>query len=308
MNIQQLEYIVAVDRYRHFAKAAKSCGVSQPTLSMMIQKLEDELGLEIFDRSKSPVSTNKSGEMIINQARVILYNIRQLREMADSTKESILGDLELAIIPTVAPYLLPKLFSEFKRNLPSLRCRVSEMKTSSIIEKLKSAEIDLAIVATPLSDPDILEVPLYYERFLAYISPGDPFYSHTDLDATQIDYERMWILEEGHCFRDQIFNICHKSHNYFQQYEAGSIETLIKVVDENGGFTIFPELHLSSLSAAQQAHVRPFRGEEPRREISLVFRQDFIKEKLLNVIVSSIKSIIPQNMLDPRLVKMRVKL
>ena len=308
MNIQQLEYIVAVDRYRHFAKAAKSCGVSQPTLSMMIQKLEDELGLEIFDRSKSPVNTNKSGEMIINQARVILYNIRQLREMADSTKESILGDLELAIIPTVAPYLLPKLFSEFKRNLPSLRCKVSEMKTSSIIEKLKSAEIDLAIVATPLSDPDILEVPLYYERFLAYISPGDPFYSYTELDATQIDYERMWILEEGHCFRDQIFNICHKSHNLFQQYEAGSIETLIKVVDENGGFTIFPELHLSSLSAAQQSHVRPFSGEEPRREISLVFRQDFIKEKMLNVIVSSIKNIIPQNMLDPRLVKMRVKL
>ena len=308
MNIQQLEYIVAVDRYRHFAKAAKSCGVSQPTLSMMIQKLEDELGLEIFDRSKSPVSTNQSGEMIVNQARVVLYNIRQLREMADSTKESILGDMEMSIIPTVAPYLLPKLFGEFKRNLPSLRCRVSEMKTSTVIEKLKSAEIDLAIVATPLDDPEILEVPLYYERFLAYISPGDELYSHTELTVAEINYDRMWILEEGHCFRDQIFNICNRAHNNFQQYEAGSIETLIKVVDENGGFTIFPELHLPSLTPAQQKHVRPFRGEEPRREISLVFRQDFIKEKLLNVIVSSIKSIIPQSMLDPRLSKMRVKL
>jgi LysR family hydrogen peroxide-inducible transcriptional activator len=308
MNIQQLEYIVAVDRYRHFAKAAKSCGVSQPTLSMMIQKLEEELGLEIFDRSKSPVSTNQSGEMIVNQARVVLYNIRQLKEMADSTKESILGDLEMSIIPTVAPYLLPKLFGEFKRNLPSLRCRVSEMKTSTVIEKLKSAEIDLAIVATPLNDPEILEVPLYYERFLAYISPGDELYSRTELNVAEINYDRMWILEEGHCFRDQIFNICNRAHNNFQQYEAGSIETLIKVVDENGGFTIFPELHLSSLSPAQQKHVRPFRGEEPRREISLVFRQDFIKEKLLNVIVSSIKSIIPQSMLDPRLSKMRVKL
>lgn len=308
MNIQQLEYIVAVDRYRHFAKAAKSCGVSQPTLSMMIQKLEDELGLEIFDRSKSPVSTNQSGEMIVNQARVVLYNIRQLREMADSTKESILGDMEMSIIPTVAPYLLPKLFGEFKRNLPSLRCRVSEMKTSTVIEKLKSAEIDLAIVATPLDDPEILEVPLYYERFLAYISPGDELYSRTELNVAEINYDRMWILEEGHCFRDQIFNICNRAHNNFQQYEAGSIETLIKVVDENGGFTIFPELHLPSLTPAQQKHVRPFRGEEPRREISLVFRQDFIKEKLLNVIVSSIKSIIPQSMLDPRLSKMRVKL
>ncbi len=308
MNIQQLEYIVAVDRYRHFAKAAKSCGVSQPTLSMMIQKLEEELGLEIFDRSKSPVATNQSGEMIVNQARVVLYNIHQLKEMADSTKESILGDMEMSIIPTVAPYLLPKLFGEFKRNLPSLRCRVSEMKTSVVIEKLKSAEIDIAIVATPLGDPEILEVPLYYERFLAYISPGDELYSRADLDIAEINYDRMWILEEGHCFRGQIFNICNRAHNNFQQYEAGSIETLIKVVDENGGFTIFPELHLSSLSSSQQKHVRSFRGEEPRREISLVFRQDFIKEKLLNVIVSSVKSIIPQSMLDPRLSKMRVKL
>lgn len=308
MNIQQLEYIVAVDQYRHFAKAAKHCGVSQPTLSMMIQKLEDELGVEIFDRSKSPVGLNRVGEMIVNQARVVLYNIKQLRDTAASTRESILGDLEMSIIPTVAPYLLPKLFNEFRRTLPSLRCRVSEMKTSVIIDKLKNAEIELAIVATPLSDPEILEVPLYYERFLAYISPGDELYSSESVDASQLNYDRMWILEEGHCFRDQIFNICQKNLNSFQQYEAGSIETLINVVDENGGFTIFPELHLPSLSPAQQKNVRPFSGEEPRREISLVFRQDFVKETLLNVIVSSIKSIIPQSMLDPRLSKMRVKL
>lgn len=308
MNIQQLEYIVAVDQYRHFARAAKHCGVSQPTLSMMIQKLEDELGVEIFDRSRTPVGVNKVGEMIITQARVVLYNIKQLREIADSSRESLQGDLEMSIIPTVAPYLLPKLFGEFRRRLPSLRCKVSEMKTSVIMEKLKSAEIELAIVATPLSDPDILEVPLYYERFLAYISPSDELYPSEYVEASRLDYSRMWILEEGHCFRDQILNICHRSLNTYQQYEAGSIETLINVVDENGGFTIFPELHLPMLSPEQQKNVRPFSGDEPRREISLVFRMDFVKEKLLNTIVSSIKSIIPQNMIDPRLSKMRVKL
>jgi LysR family hydrogen peroxide-inducible transcriptional activator len=182
------------------------------------------------------------------------------------------------------------------------------MKTSVIIEKLKSAEVELAILATPLSDPEILEVPLYYERFLAYISPSDELYPSEYVDASKLDYSRMWILEEGHCFRDQILNICHRNLNSFQQYEAGSIETLINVVDENGGFTIFPELHLPMLSPEQQKNVRPFSGDEPRREISLVFRTDFVKEKLLNTIVSAIKSIIPQNMIDTRLAKMRVKL
>lgn len=308
MNIQQLQYIVALDQFRHFAKAAKHCGVSQPTLSMMVQKFEEELGIELFDRSRTPVGVTNIGELVINQARVIIYNIKQLKEIAGSSRESLQGDLEMSIIPTVAPYLLPKLFSEFRRLLPSLRCRVSEMKTSVIVEKLKSAEIELAIVATPLSDPEILEVPLYYERFLAYISPSDELYGSEYIEASQLDYSRMWILEEGHCFRDQILNICHRNLNSYQQYEAGSIETLINVVDENGGFTIFPELHLPMLSPDQQKNIRPFSGEEPRREISLVFRQDFLKEKLLNTIVSAIKSIIPQNMIDPRLVKMRVKL
>lgn len=308
MNIQQLEYIVAVERYRHFAKAALSCGVTQPTLSMMIQRLEEELGVEIFNRSQTPVGVNPIGEKIISQAKVVLFNIGQLKEIAVANKDSVSGELNLAIIPTIAPYLLPKLFTEFKQHLPDLKCRVSEMRTSSIIDSLKRADIDLAILSTPLDEPSILEIPLYYEKFLAYISPKEDLIKKEKIDSFDLRPEKMWILQEGHCFRTQILNICHQNNDLMQQYEAGSIETLIKVVDENGGYTLIPELHIPFLTNEQKRNVRLFAGDEPRREVSLVFRQDYVKERLLNEIVTSVKEIIPKDMIDPRLSKFRVKL
>ena len=274
MNIQQLEYIVAVDQHRHFARAAKHCGVSQPTLSMMIQKLEDEIGVEIFDRSRTPVGVNKIGEMIITQARVVLYNIKQFREIADSSRESLQGDLEMSIIPTVAPYLLLKLFGEFRRRLPSLRCKVSEMKTSVIIEKLKSAEIELAIVATPLSDPDILEVPLYYERFLAYISPSDELYSKEFINASELDFSRMWILEEGHCFRDQAIAVCKLPPRPTGEImEGSSLSTLVQMVGAGIGVTLIPEMaaEVELRSAPVVLHQLP--EPRPKRTIGLVWRR-----------------------------------
>ncbi|MPM57826.1 Hydrogen peroxide-inducible genes activator [bioreactor metagenome] len=308
MNIQQLEYIVAVDRYKHFAKAALSCGVTQPTLSMMVQRLEEELGVEIFDRTKSPVATNPIGEQIIAQAKVILFNVSQLKEISSSNKESVSGELKMGIIPTIAPYLLPKLFTEFRENLPDLKCKVSEMRTATIIEKLKSADIDIAILSTPLDEPSILEIPVYYEKFLIYVSPGEELFKKDKISENDLKPQSMWILQEGHCFRTQILNICHQDTGSMQQYEAGSIETLINVVDQNGGYTLIPELHVASLSEKQKKNIREFSGYEPRREISIVFRQDFVKERLLNEIVASIKEIIPKQMIDQRLSKFRVKL
>lgn len=308
MNIQQLEYIVAVDRLKHFARAASACNVTQPTLSMMIQKLEEELNVEIFDRGKSPVSTTNIGEVIINQAKVVLYNVAQLKELATVNRTSISGSLRLAIIPTVAPYLLPKLFTQLKEHLPELKCRVAEMRTDTIIEKLKNAEVDLAILSTPLEIPTLLEIPVYYERFFAYISPEDELYSKSEISGEDLTMERMWVLEEGHCFRAQMLNICHKEILTKQQYEAGSIQNLVKVVDLNGGYTLIPELHEENLSEEQKVNIRRFAGDEPRREISLVFRQDFVRERLLNELVDCIKNIIPEDMMDTRLSKFRVKL
>ncbi len=308
MNIQQLEYIVAVDRLRHFARAASACNVTQPTLSMMIQKLEEELNVEIFDRSTSPVTTTNIGDALVGQAKVILYNISQIKEIALVNRTSITGDLKFSIIPTVAPYLLPKFFTQLRENLPDLHCRVSEMRTDTIIEKLKNAEIDLAILSTPLEIPTLLEIPIYFERFMVYISPNEELYKKAEITGNDLDMEKLWVLEEGHCFRTQILNICQKENISRQQYEAGSIQNLVKVVDLNGGYTLIPELHLENLTEAQLKSVRKFTGDEPRREISLVFRQDFVRERLLNEIVQCIKNIIPEEMMDKRLSRFRVKL
>ncbi|MDD4656720.1 MAG: LysR substrate-binding domain-containing protein [Bacteroidales bacterium] len=309
MNIQQLDYIIAVDRLRHFAKAAEACGVTQPTLSMMIQKLEEELEVDIFDRKKSPIEVTPIGKKLISQAKVIKFNLKQFKEIADSARDTVDGELSIAIIPTLAPYIIPQFFGETRKRLPDLKIKISEIRTSEIIEQLKSAQIEVAIASTPIDEPSILELPLFYERFIAYISPLEKkMYRKDTIVASELDPAGMWLLQEGHCFRSQMLNICHKSENSMQVYEAGSIETLIRIVDSNGGYTLLPELHLSSLTAQQKENVRYFSGDEPRREISFVFREDFVKERLINELVEVVKLMIPSHMLDKRLSKFRVKL
>lgn len=309
MNIQQLDYIIAVDRLRHFAKAAEACGVTQPTLSMMIQKLEEELEVDIFDRKKSPIEATPIGKKLISQAKVIKFNLKQFKEIADSARDTVDGELSIAIIPTLAPYIIPQFFGETRKRLPDLKIKISEIRTSEIIEQLKSAQIEVAIASTPIDEPSILELPLFYERFIAYISPLEKkMYRKDTIVASELDPAGMWLLQEGHCFRSQMLNICHKSENSMQVYEAGSIETLIRIVDSNGGYTLLPELHLSSLTAQQKENVRYFSGDEPRREISFVFREDFVKERLINELVEVVKLMIPSHMLDKRLSKFRVKL
>ena len=309
MNLQQLDYIVSVDRFRHFAKAAEACGVSQPTLSMMIQKLEEELGVELFDRKQTPVQPTEVGKKLIAQAKVVKFNVKQFREIAEAVRDTIDGELNMAIIPTLAPYIIPKFFGEVLHRLPDLKVRISEIRTSEIIEKLQSAEIELAIVSTPLNEPGILELPLFYERFIAYVSPMEKeMYKKEKIDPISLNPEGMWLLQEGHCFRSQMINICHKGKESMHIYEAGSIETLIRIVDKNGGYTLIPELHISALTSEQKKNIRLFEGDEPRREISFVFREDFVKERLINELVESVKEMIPPFMMDKRLSKFRVKL
>ncbi len=309
MNFQQLDYIIAVDRLRHFAKAADLCGVSQPTLSMMIQRLEEELGVEIFDRKKSPVETTPIGKRLIIQAKVINFNLRQFREIADSARDTVEGELNMAIIPTLASYIIPRFFGGVRNRLPNLKLRISETKTSDIIDQLKSAEVELAMVSTPVEEHGILELPLFYERFIAYISPREKaLYKKKKVFSSELDPKGMWLLQEGHCFRSQMLNICHKNEDSMQIYEAGSIETLIRIVDENGGYTMIPELHISSLSEEQRKNLRYFEGDEPRREISFLFREDFVKERLINELVEAVKEMIPAEMMDKRLSRFRVKL
>ncbi len=307
MTLQQLEYIVSLDKTRHFVKAAEMCGVTQPTLSAMIQKLEDELDCRIFDRSMHPIVPTAVGAQILQQAQVILYHVNQLKENVLTQKGSTSGSLSLAIIPTVAPYLLPDLISTFRRDYANIRLKVSEMRTDTIIEKLHNAEIDMAILSTPLNDPRILEVPLYYEKFVAYISPGSSIYHLSEISTNDMPLEQLWVLEEGHCLRNQVFNFCeNKIHSAV--YEAGSIDTLVKIVDMNGGYTVIPELHIDLLNDTQKLNLRKIVRPEAIREISLIVRDDYVREGLMNVIANTIKQIIPQHMLDARLKKFAIKL
>lgn len=309
MTLQQLEYIVAVEKYRHFAKAAESCHVTQSTLSMMIQKLEQELEINIFDRKTQPIEPTPIGVTLLAQAKVILYNAKQFKELALSEKEQESGKVTFGIIPTVAPYVLPKLFNILQERNPNINLHVKEITTAEIINQLEKAEIDMALLATPLNNPNLLEIPIYYERFFAYVSPTEPLYNIiNEYEMRHLPTDHLWILKEGHCLRNQVMRLCESESGFSTTYEAGSIDTLVKIVDTNGGYTIIPELHLDFLSEKQKANVRPIVNPEPNREISLVVRNDYVKEKLLNVIAKNISDTIPENMLDERLKKFSIKL
>lgn len=307
MTLQQLEYIVALDKTRHFVRAAEMCGVTQPTLSAMIQKLEDELDCRIFDRSSHPIVPTEIGVAIIQQAQVVLFNVNQLKENVLVQRGTVAGNLSLAIIPTVAPYLLPGIISLFRSDYPEISLKISEMRTETIIEKLHTAEIDMAILSTPLEDPKILEVPLYYEKFIAYIAPDEPMYTQEEVSTNEMPLDHLWVLEEGHCLRNQVFNFCeNKTHT--STYEAGSIDTLVKIVDRNGGYTVIPELHVDLLNETQRQNLRKIVRPEATREIALVIRHDYVREGMMNAVANTVKKIIPQHMLDARLKKFAIKL
>jgi len=314
MNIQQLEYIIAVDNYRHFSKAAEASFVTQPTLSMMIQKLEEELGVKLFDRSQLPVQPTEIGIRLINQARLALAQLNQIKEIVQEEKGIVKGVFRLAIIPTISPYLLPKLMQVHSENKFDIRIVISELTTAQILKGLANDSIDGGILATPLKEPAITEHPIYYERFFAYVSPQEKsLYARTTLDESDLTSTRLWLLDEVHCFRTQILHLCNlkKRRNGSQSiftYEAGSIDTLINIVDQNEGLTVIPEMALAHLSEVQKKNVRPFKNSTPVREVSLITRKEFFRERLLNIIIDEVKTAVPHSLQDEAMKKYVVPL
>ena len=313
MNIQQLEYIIAVDNYRHFSKAAEASFVTQPTLSMMIQKFEDELGVKIFDRSQLPVQPTEIGTKVINQARLALAQVNQIKEIIQEEKGIVKGLFRLAIIPTISPYLLPGLMQVHQNNSHDIRIVISELTTNQILKGLANDSIDGAILATPLKEPSVTEHPIYYEQFFAYVSPKErALYAQTSLEESDLNAARLWLLDEVHCFRTQILHLCNmksqRSSRSIFTYEAGSIDTLINIVDQNEGLTVIPEMVLPNLSEKQLKNVRPFKRHTPVREVSLITRKEFYRERMLNIIINEIKSAVPQSLQDPAMKKYVVPL
>lgn len=302
MNFQQLEYIIAVDKLRNFVKASEACFVTQATLSMMVKKLEEELGVRIFDRSRQPVKTTAIGEKIVAQAKKIMAESRKLKELIDDEKDIVHGELRIGIIPTLAPYLLPLFLKDFLRDFPLVKLVINEFTTDVILHKLKNGDLDAAILATPLHEHSLHEQVLFYESYSLYVGYKEKGFDKQFVLSKDVDINRLWLLEEGHCMRSQILNFCslkkQKEAEEQFHYNAGSIETLKNMVDTSFGMTIIPELATHNMSSAQKKRLRSFKNPIPVREISLVTHHEFLKATLIRSLKQSIMAVIPPHMLQ----------
>lgn len=294
MTVQQLEYVVALDETRHFVRAAKKCFVTQPTLTMQLKKLEDEIGFQIFDRAKHPIEPTRPGVTFILKARQIIRDMQQLRDLVNEEHTSLEGQHRIGIIPTLSPYLAPKALGSFIDANPVADLLVEELQTEVIIEKLKRDQLDMGILATPLDDPEIREIPLFYEPFWVYTSGNHKLAESREVLPRDITMNGLWLLDEGHCFREQVLNICSKRGTKSERlrYQSGSIETLKNLVAYQGGYTLVPDL---SITDADKAFLRPFADPKPVREISIVVHRNYPREALIEGIRSAILSVIPES-------------
>lgn len=302
MNIQQLEYIIAVDSFRHFAKAAEHCHVTQPTLSMMIQRLEDELGIKLFDRNSQPVSPTPAGHKVISQARKVLFEVSRIREIVNEEEQSLKGTFHLAILPTIAPYLLPRFFHQLTEKYADMDIRIHEMKTAQTIAALQNGDIDAAVIANQPVESQLQGDTLFYEHFLGYVARNESLYKKELIRSADISDEHLWLLDEGHCFRDQMMRFCQMEKVKIRQaaYRLGSMETFMRMVENNNGITFIPELAVHQFNETQQDLVRPFAIPKPAREIVFVTRKDFIRHKIAEILIDSIKKSVPKEMLSLR--------
>ena len=295
MNLQQLEYILAVDELRHFAKAAEYCNVTQPTLSAMIQKLEDELNTKLFDRTTQPVQPTLTGRKVIEQARIALRQTNQIKEIVKEETRSVEGVFRIGVLPTIAPYLLPRFLEEY----PSLDIRVTEMKTQECLEALKGGVLEAVLIAGAAEGDHFHSIPLYYESFLGYVSKHNALFKKEMIRSSEVNGEQLWLLDEGHCFRDQLMRFCQLEAAKSCQiaYRLGSMETFMRMVESGKGITFIPELAVLQLNDEQKRLVRPFAMPRPTRRIYLVTRTDFIRHTLLNMLIEKIKACVPKEML-----------
>ena len=299
MTLQQLEYILAVNQFRHFAKAAEYCRVTQPTLSAMIQKLEEELDTRIFDRSQQPVCPTPVGIHIIEQAQNILVQANRIKNIIEEEKHSLTGTFKLGILPTVAPYLLPRFFPQLMKKYPDLDIRVVEMKTNDIKKALQTGEIDAGIVASLAGMEELQQTPLFYEQFFAYVSREDALFNNEVIRTSDLNGEQLWLLDEGHCFRDQLVRFCNlkSATESKSKYSLGSIETFMRMVESGQGVTFIPELALSQLSEQQKELVRPFALPIPVRDVVLLTTRNFVRHSIADLIVRGVRENVPQSML-----------
>jgi LysR family hydrogen peroxide-inducible transcriptional activator len=300
MTLTQLSYLIAVDNHRHFARAAESCFVTQPTLSMQIQKLEEELGVLLFDRSKHPVRPTSIGEKLIQQARTILNEAERMQQILQESKNVLEGPFKLGIIPTVTSSIVPRFLRQFNKKFPKIQLQIIELTTEMILERLQKDDLDAAILATPLDERSIIEKPLYYEPFMAYIPADHKLGKESFITNSEIDIDDVLLLNEGHCFRNSVLNLCNSSPSLSAKnvdLASGNFDTLVKLAKKGYGMTLLPYLYAIDMSAEEQSFIKPIADPKPTREISLVYTRAELKIKVIEELARIIKSSVPEKLL-----------
>ena len=300
MTLQQLEYILAVARYGHFGRAAEACNVTQPTLSAMIGKLEEEIGAKLFDRNRQPICPTPVGGRVVQQAREVLEQADSIKDIVLEEKQSLGGVFRVGILPTIAPYLLPRFFPQMMKKYPTLDIRVREMKTYQIKDALLQGDIDAGILATIEGLEEYEQTTLFYEKYIGYVSREDALFKKEMIRTADVAASReLWLLDEGHCFRDQMVRFCQMKSSQTSQlaYNLGSMETFMRMVESGMGITFIPELAEMQLSEPQKELVRPFAIPVPTRELILITNKNFIRQTLLETVVKEIQASVPKSML-----------
>lgn len=295
MTITQLQYVLAVAEHKNFTLAAEKCFVTQPTLSMQIQKVEEELKIQIFDRTKKPIQLTDIGQKIVNQAKNIVNEADRMKDIVEQQKGFIGGEFRLGIIPTIMPTLLPMFLNTFIKKFPKVKLIIEELNTDEIIIKLKNGNLDAAIAATPLSEEKLKEIVLYYEPFVAYIPEKHQIAEQKEIEVSDLNLDEILLLQDGHCFRDGVLNLCKNqdviSLNNFQ-IQSGSFETLIKLADEGLGLTLLPYLHTLDLKDNDKLKLKHFKDPKPAREVSLIFPKTELKIQIIDALKQTISGVV----------------
>lgn len=295
MTITQLKYVLAVAEHKNFTLAAEKCFVTQPTLSMQIQKIEDELSILIFDRSKKPIQLTDIGQKIVTQAKNIVNEADRIQDIVEQQKGFIGGEFRLGIIPTIMPTLLPMFLNNFIKKYPKVKLIIEELNTEEIITKLNNGHLDAAIASTPLQEEKIKEIVLYFEPFVAYIPESHHHFQKEEIEISDLNLDDILLLQDGHCFRDGIMNLCKNysktEFNHFQ-IESGSFETLIKLADEGLGTTLLPYLHTLDLKEKDKLKLRHFKEPKPAREVSIIYPKSELKIQIIDALRTTIAGVI----------------
>ena len=308
MTLQQLTYVIELNRCRNFALAAEACGITQPTLSAMLAKLEDELDVRIFDRSNKKVTPTTTGAKIIVQAERAVREASRISEIVAEEKGSVSGPLRLAASPSIAPYILPEFIRQYLKSYPQVSLTVEEMRTENMLNEIANGKLDAGITISGNVRDGIVEIPLYTEKFLVYLSE-DCKRDQNEFRPEDLEHENMWIVKEAQCLRESAFSFCKARAKGKQIYEAGNIDTLIRIVDRNGGYTIIPEMHVALLNERQRKNVRRIEGDYlSERRVSLYIKDDCIRQNMLNTITDTLRRFMPEGMLNRRIAQYGIKL